>query len=87
MCRFQYQKSWPVMKARPGLWHLKVSQLHLIGQATITLLMLSLVKPDKRWPNEGFHGGQGKKSLTYDELSPQGWRENCLISITYVITH
>ena len=44
-------------------------------------------EPDKRWPNEGFHGGQGKKSLTYDELSPQGWRENCLISITYVITH
>ena len=30
-------------------------------------------EPEKRWPNEGFHGGQGKKPLTYDELTLPQW--------------
>ena len=30
-------------------------------------------EPERRWPNEGFHGGQGKNRLTYDELTLPQW--------------
>ena len=27
------------------------------------------VEPSMCWPNEGYHGGQGRKRIMYDELS------------------
>ena len=39
------------------------------------------VQPHLRWPNEGFHDSNGKKRLTYDELSLPQWLAGQLTNI------
>ena len=39
------------------------------------------VQPHLRWPNEGFHDSNGKKRLTYDELSLPQWVAGQLTNI------
>ena len=39
------------------------------------------VQPHFRWPNEGFHDSNGKKRLTYDELSLPQWVAGQLTNI------
>ena len=42
---------------------------------------------EKHWPNEGFHGSQGKKRLTYDELSLPQWVAGQLSNIYNIRDH
>ena len=44
-------------------------------------------EPEKRWHNEGFHGSQGKKRLTYDELSLPQWVAGQLSDIYNIHDH
>ena len=44
-------------------------------------------EPERRWPNEGFHGGQGKKRLTYDELTLPQWVAGQLANIHSMRDH
>ena len=37
--------------------------------------------PEIRWPNEGFHGSSGKKTLLYDDLSMPQWVAGQLTNI------
>ena len=39
------------------------------------------VQPHLRWPNKGFHDSNGKKRLTYDELSLPQWLAGQLTNI------
>ena len=39
------------------------------------------VQPHLRWPNEDFHASNGKKRLTYDELSLPQWVAGQLTNI------
>ena len=44
-------------------------------------------EPEKRWPKKGFRGGQGKKRLTYDELSLSQWVAGQLANIYNIQDH
>ena len=44
-------------------------------------------EPEKPWPNEGFYGGQGKKRLTYDELTLPQWVAGQLANIYSIRDH
>ena len=39
------------------------------------------VAPQLRWPNEGYHGSQGRKRLTYDDLSFPQWVSGQLTNV------
>ena len=49
----------------------KVSTVRRSGSYNITDLIQA--PPETRWANEGFHGGQGKKRVMYDDLSLTQW--------------
>ena len=42
------------------------------------------VAPEVRWPNEGFHGSNGKKRLLYDDLSMPQWVAGQLTNILHM---
>ena len=43
--------------------------------------------PEVRWPNEGFHGSNGKKRLLYDDLSMPQWVAGQLTNILHMHDH
>ena len=45
------------------------------------------VSPEVRWPNEGFHGSNGKKRLLYDDLSMPQWVAGQLTNILHMQDH
>ena len=40
--------------------------------------------PERRWPNEGYHGSNGKKRLLYDDLSMPQWVAGQLTNILHI---
>ena len=40
-----------------------------------------------RWPNEGYHGGQGRKRVMYDDLSLPQWVAGQLLNIYHIKDH
>ena len=44
-------------------------------------------EPSMRWPNEGYHGGQGRKRVMYDELSLPQWVAGQLLNIYHIKDH
>ena len=40
--------------------------------------------PERRWPNEGYHGSNGKKRLLYDDLSMPQWVAGQLTNILHM---
>ena len=45
-------------------------------------------EPSMRWPNEGYHGGQGRKRVMYAELTLlPGWVTGQLLNIYYIKDH
>ena len=40
--------------------------------------------PETRWPNEGYHGSNGKKGLLYDDLSMPQWVAGQLTNILHM---
>ena len=86
MFRIQCQRSWPHTKPKLGLWQPKVSQLTSCSGRYNTVDAI-ISETERRWPNEGFHGGQGKKRLTYDELTLPQWVAGQLANIYSIRDH
>ena len=45
------------------------------------------VEPSMHWPNEGYHEGQGRKRVMYDELSLPQWVAGQLLNIYHIRDH
>ena len=59
----------------------KVREHQSKSQADTTLWRLLMFSPQMRWPNEGYHGSNGRKWITYDDLSFPQWISGQLANI------